>query len=214
MWLNPNSRGSRLRIWQPWGCNSLHAHQPSLAAQRERGCRAEARSAEAGSTLHFRASARRAISRRLASAGIADPGDLKSPSLPGANPGSPTGVWLTGNSRPVRLKIEQPWECKSPHADQFGMSTGRASRTCLLNSGLPEKWSVVRVHGIPPCARSSKRAGGLIPRIALDQCRVPERYRTRVPFRTPEREVGQAPRFKNQALANALEQAQDLPTFF
>jgi hypothetical protein len=26
MWLNPNSRGSRFRIWQPWGCNSLHAH--------------------------------------------------------------------------------------------------------------------------------------------------------------------------------------------
>ena len=41
---------------------------------------------------------------------------------------------------------------------------------------------VVRVHGIPPCARSSKRAGGFIPRIALDQCRDPERYRTRVPF--------------------------------
>src|SRR5207249_4008673 len=79
------------------------------------------------------------ISRRLASAGKADRGDLKSPSLPGASPGSPTGVWLIGNSRPVRLKIEQPWECKSPHADQFGMSTGRASRTCLLNSGLPEK---------------------------------------------------------------------------
>ena len=76
------------------------------------------------------------ISRRLASAGIADPGDLKSPSLPGASPGSPTGVWLTGKSRPVRLKIEQPWECKSPHADHFGMSTGRAGRTCLLNSGL------------------------------------------------------------------------------
>ena len=111
MWLNPNSRGSRLRIWQPWGCNSLHAH-------------------------HF---------RRLASAGIADPGDLKSPSLPGASPGSPTGVWLIGNSRPIRLKIEQPWECfaireanvpngqlicktwevHSPHADQLGMSTGR-----------------------------------------------------------------------------------------
>ncbi len=32
------------------------------------------------------------------------------------------------------------------------------------------------------CARSSKRAGGFIPRIALDQCRDPERYRTRVPF--------------------------------
>ena len=99
------------------------------------------------------------ISRRLASAGIADPSDLKSPSLPGASPGSPTGVWLTGNSRPVRLKIEQPWECKSPHADQFGMSTGQASRTCLLNSGLPERgvWceSTAFRHS---CARSSKRA--------------------------------------------------------
>ena len=64
------------------------------------------------------------ISRRLALAGIADPGDLKSPSLPGASPGSQTGVWLTGNSRPVRLKIEQPWECKSPHADQaFALSS-------------------------------------------------------------------------------------------
>jgi hypothetical protein len=92
MWFNPNSRGSRLRIWQPWGCKSLHAHQPSLAAQRERGCRAEARSAEAGSTLHYGASARRAISRRLASVGTADPGDLKSPSLPGASPGSPTNL--------------------------------------------------------------------------------------------------------------------------
>ena len=26
MWFNPNSRGSRLRIWQSWGCKSLHAH--------------------------------------------------------------------------------------------------------------------------------------------------------------------------------------------
>lgn len=74
------------------------------------------------------------ISRRLASAGTADPGDLKSPSLPGASPGSPTGVWFAGNSRPVRLKPEQPWECKSPHADQSGMSTGQACRACLLNS--------------------------------------------------------------------------------
>src|SRR6185503_16313253 len=35
--------------------------------------------------------------------GTADPGDLKSPSLPGASSGSPAGVWLIGNSRPVRL---------------------------------------------------------------------------------------------------------------
>jgi hypothetical protein len=154
------------------------------------------------------------ISRRLASAGTADPGDLKSPSLPGASPGSPTGVWLIGNSRPVRLKIEQPWECKSPHADQFWNVNRTSGPDLFAKQWAPRTGSVVRVHGIPPCARSSKRAGGLIPRIALDQCRVPERYRTRVPFRTPEREVGQAPLFKNQALPNALEQAQDLPTFF
>ena len=37
MWFNPNSRGSRLRIWQPWGCKSLHAHQPSPASARQAG---------------------------------------------------------------------------------------------------------------------------------------------------------------------------------
>ena len=130
------------------------------------------------------------ISRRLASAGRADPGDLKSPSLPGASPGSPTGVWLIGNSRPVRLKIEQPWECKSPHADHFGMSTGPASRACLLNSACLVASGASPRHSAS--ARSSKRTGGLIPRIALDQCRDPERYRTRVPFRTPEREAARA----------------------
>src|ERR1051325_11445032 len=90
------------------------------------------------------------ISRRLASAGTADPGDLKSPSLPGASPGSPTGVWLIGNSRPVRLKIEQPWECKSPHADQFGMSTGQARRASVLTSAClrASGASSVQVHGI------------------------------------------------------------------
>ena len=53
------------------------------------------------------------------------------------------GMWLIGNSRPARLKIEQPWGCKSPHADQpslplrlagqFGMSTRQASRPCPKN---------------------------------------------------------------------------------
>src|SRR5206468_5996002 len=121
------------------------------------------------------------ISRRLASEGTADPSDLRSPSLPGANPGAPTGVWLIGNSRPVRLKPEQPWECKSPHADQFWNVNRTSEPGLFAKQCAPCKGSVVRVHGIPPCARSSKRAGGLIPRIALDQCRVPERYRTRVP---------------------------------
>jgi len=30
MWFNPNRRGSRLRLWQPWGCKSRVADQPSL----------------------------------------------------------------------------------------------------------------------------------------------------------------------------------------
>ena len=79
-------------------------------------------------------------SRRLASAGTADHGNLKSPSLPGASPGSPTGVWFIGNSRPIRLKIEQPWECKSPHVDQFGMPTDKRG------PGSPQGPSVLRVR--------------------------------------------------------------------
>src|SRR5262245_53399306 len=102
------------------------------------------------------------ISRRLALAGIADPGDLKSPSLPGASPGSQTGVWLIGNSRPVRLKIEQPWECESPHADQIWNVNRTSEPDLFAKQWALRKWSVVRVHGIPPCARSSKRGGGLI----------------------------------------------------
>ena len=123
MWLNPNSRGSRLRIWQPWGCNSLHAH-------------------------HFTAPGLRGNSRpqRLK---IAESRDCGS-----ASPGAPTGVWLTGNSRPVRLKTEQPWECKSPHADQF-WNVNRTSEPGL---------------GANECVPPGKC------------CRVPERYRTRVPF--------------------------------
>jgi len=97
------------------------------------------------------------ISRRLASAGIADPGDLKSPSLPGASPGSPTGVWLTGNSRPVRLKPEQPWECKSPHADHFGMSTGQANRACLLNSACLRASGASPWHSASLCRRPQLR---------------------------------------------------------
>jgi hypothetical protein len=47
---------------------------------------------------------------------------------------------------------------------------------------------IKRIESIPVftdgqyCARSSKKAGGLILRIALNECRVPERYRTHAPF--------------------------------
>ena len=57
------------------------------------------------------------------------------------------------------------------------------ARPTTLRLGEPRSFS---------CARSSKRTVRLISGVALDQCRVPERYRTRVPFRTPEREVAQA----------------------
>ena len=73
-----------------------------------------------------------------------------------------------------------------------GMPTGQANRACLLNS------ACLRASGASPRrsailgARSSKRAGGFITRIALDECLDPERYRTRVPFRIPEREVARA----------------------
>src|SRR2546425_594120 len=80
------------------------------------------------------------------------------------------------------------------------MSTGPADRASVLTSACLRASGASPRHSAPlpaaTSARSSKRAGGLIPRVALDQCRVPERYRTRVPFRIPEREVDRAaPRF-------------------
>lgn len=42
-WLSGKSRPHRSRICEPWRCKSSLAHQPLLAAQQERGCRAEAR---------------------------------------------------------------------------------------------------------------------------------------------------------------------------
>ncbi len=132
------------------------------------------------------------ISRRLASEGIADPSDLRSLSLPGASPGAPTGVWFTGNSRPGRLKPDQPWECKSPHADHFWNANrtsgpGLGANECVP-PGMWRKSTAFRHFR----ARSSRRTVRLISGIALDECRVPERYRTRVPFQTPEREVDRA----------------------
>lgn len=90
--------------------------------------------------------------RCLASAGIADPNDLKSLSLPGASPGASNGVWLTGNSRPDRLKSGKPWECNSPHADHF--YSWRVNQTSVLalfaKQRVPLTGDVVQVHGLPP----------------------------------------------------------------
>src|SRR5436309_10502886 len=80
-------------------------------------------------------------SRRLALEGTADPSDLRSLSLPGASPGAPTGVWFSGNSRPLRLKPEQPWECKSPHADHFWNANRTSEPGLGANECVPSgKW--------------------------------------------------------------------------
>jgi hypothetical protein len=50
---------------------------------------------------------------------------------------------------------------------------------CLRASGASPR------HSANFRARSSKRADGLIIRVALDECLVPERYRTRVPSSSP-----------------------------
>ena len=136
MWLNPNSRGSRLRIWQPWGCKSLHAH-------------------------HFTATGFSGNSRprRLK---IAEPSGCKSrvadqPSPPGFGPAGrrvvnreqQTGSTQDRTALGVQVSPRRP----------IGMSTGRASRACLLDSALPERgvWceSTAFRHS---CARSSKGA--------------------------------------------------------
>src|SRR5207249_10409741 len=129
---------------------------------------------------------------------------------------------FSGKSRPRRLKIAEPSGCESRVADrrvvnreqQTGSTQDRTALGVQVSPRGPI-WNVNRTsepdlfakQWLPKkgvwcestafrhsCARSSKRAGGLILRIALDQCRVPERYRTRVSFRTPEREVAQATR--------------------
>ena len=56
-------------------------------------------------------------------------------------------------------------------------------------------------------ARSSKRTVRLISGIALDECLDPERYRTRVPIRTPEREVARAARhFQKMLVCEPVEE--------
>ena len=117
MWFNPNSRGSRLRIWQPWGCNSLHAH-------------------------HFTATGFSGNSRprRLK---IAEPSGCKSRVADRrvVHREQQTGSTQDRTALGVQVSPRRPAFALSSFssAGQFGMSTGRASRTCLLNSGLPER---------------------------------------------------------------------------
>ena len=106
------------------------------------------------------------ISRRLASAGIADPGDLKSPSLPGASPGSPTilrqGYGLA--SRRVVHREQQTGSTQDRTALGVQVSPRRPFWNVNRTSGpdlfakqwAPQTGSVVRVHGIPPFMLASR----------------------------------------------------------
>ena len=60
-------------------------------------------------------------------------------------------------------------------------------------------WQVVQVHDIPPfSACSSKRTGGFITRIALDECRAREHYPARRPFFVPIAQSTERARPKRQ----------------
>src|ERR1039457_5505664 len=72
------------------------------------------------------------------------------------------------------------------------MPTGQANRASVLTSACLRASGASPRHSAISCARSSKRTVRLISGVALDECLDPERYRTRVPFRTPEREVARA----------------------
>jgi len=72
------------------------------------------------------------------------------------------------------------------------MSTGQANRASPLTSACLWASGASPRHSAIFRACSSKRAVRLISGVALDECRVPERYRTRAPFLIPEREVDRA----------------------
>ena len=136
MWLNPNSRGSRLRIWQPWGCNSLHAH-------------------------HFPAPGLRGNSRpqRLK---IAEPSGCKfrgadQPSLVELRLGKPAcgsqGIADRFGSNPNSLG-----SASLPTPTNFGMSTGQANRASVLTSACLRASGASPRHSASPCKRPPLRA--------------------------------------------------------
>ena len=102
--------------------------------------------------------------------------------------GSPAGCTnscrVSPTTRGAPLRTER-LGVELPHAAPFwnvhrSSAPGLFAKQCVPSG----KWceSTAFRHS---CARSSKRAGGFIPRIALDECRDPERYQTRAPFSAP-----------------------------
>ena len=128
MWLNPNSRGSRLRIWQPWGCNSLHAH-------------------------HFAATGFSGNSRprRLK---IAEPSGCKSRVADRrvVNREQQTGSTQDRTALGVQVSPRRPAFALSSFgsAGPFGMSTGRARRAALRIVSRDSFCSLTSILGVLP----------------------------------------------------------------
>ena len=145
MWFNPNSRGSRLRIWQPWGCKSLHAHHFTATGFSGNSRPRRLKIAEPSGCKSRVADQPSLVELRLAkpacgSQGIAD--------RFGSNPNS-----LGSASLPTPTNLRQGFGL----AGQFGMSTGRASRASVLTSACLRASGASPRHSAIPHARVVQR---------------------------------------------------------
>ena len=169
MWFNPNSRGSRLRIWQPWGCKSLHAHQVFHCVKNYQNSRSEF--------------CRRVVNREQ--------------QTDSAQTRTALGVQVSPR-RPAFVRIPHCAHRATARHAIFGMPTGQANRVSLLTSACLRASGASPRHSAIIRARSSKRTVRLISGIALDECLDPERYRTRAPAFVPPagRDYGSAGHFE------------------
>ncbi len=76
------------------------------------------------------------------------------------------GSWFSGNSRPFRLRSGEPWECKSPRADDFITRMPKEPRRRIANPLLPGaspgrvsifSGGVVQEPDAAPTSRRSRR---------------------------------------------------------
>jgi len=177
--LSGNSRPRRLKIAEPSGRKSRVADQPSLAELRlgKPACGSPGKADRFDSR-----------SNSLGSASLPTPTSLCSPLRFKLRPGK--AIWNVNRRSAPGLFAKQ---CAPGNGSV--MQCNSRSERLLLGTRLAGLGKPVPRHSAPlqaaTSARSSKRAGGLIPRIALDQCRVPE-LTGRVPFLIPEREVAPA----------------------
>jgi len=118
MWLNPNSRGSRLRIWQPWGCKSRVADRRVVHREKQTG------STQDRTALGVQVSPRRPIGM---STGQARRTCLLNSGL------RESGVWC--ESTAFRHVSRQKEECRMQKPDQSHRRFLRQWLRCRLSPG-------------------------------------------------------------------------------